>query len=81
MSPLQWTCKITCKLFSELQEHVYEVSHMSVAWTLLELGYCLHALRKNQEGSEHPGRNAQFEYFNALVRKTQERLARHLSRH
>lgn len=73
MSPLVWTCKSTRKLADEIQEQGYEVSHMSVARTLHDMGYSLHALRKNQEGSEHPDRNAQFEYINALVKKTQEK--------
>jgi transposase len=73
MSPLRWTCKSTRRLREELLEQGYEVSHMSVARTLHDLGYSLHALRKNQEGADHPDRNAQFEYINALVQKTQAR--------
>ena len=64
----------------ELVEQGYGVSHMSVARTLHDMGYSLHALRKNQEGSEHPDRNAQFEYINALVQKLVPLGIRHIVR-
>jgi hypothetical protein len=73
MSPLQWTCKSTRNLASELRCQGFEVSHVSVGSKLHDLGYSLHALRKNREGMDHPDRNAQFEHINATVEAFQAR--------
>jgi Rhodopirellula transposase DDE domain len=73
MSPLQWTCKSTRNLATELRRQGFEVSHMSVGSKLHDLGYSLHALRKNREGMDHPDRNAQFEHINATVEAFQAR--------
>lgn len=73
MSPLQWTCKSTRNLAAELRHEGFEVSHTSVGKKLHELGYSLHALRKNQEGTDHPDRNAQFEHISAMVEDFQTR--------
>jgi Rhodopirellula transposase. len=67
MSPLQWTCKSTRNLASELRCQGFKVSHTSVGSKLHDLGYSLHALRKNREGMDHPDRNAQFEHINTTV--------------
>src|SRR2546427_78063 len=53
-----------------LDEHsrrlVYQVSHEQVSNLLDEMGYSLQANRKSREGeSQHPDRNAQFEYINS----------------
>ena len=73
MSPLQWTCKSTRNLAAELRHEGFVVSHTSVGKKLHELGYSLHALRKNQEGTDHPDRNAQFEHISAMVEDFQAR--------
>jgi hypothetical protein len=73
MSPLQWTCKSTRNLATELRRQGFQVSHMSVGSKLHDLGYSLHALRKNREGMDHPDRNAQFEHINATVEAFQAR--------
>jgi hypothetical protein len=73
MSPLRWTCKSTRNLATELRHEDYRVSHVSVGKKLHELGYSLHALRKNLEGAEHPDRNDQFEYITAMVEDFQAR--------
>jgi len=73
MSPLQWTCKSTRHLTDELRRQGFQVSHTSVGRKLHDLGYSLHALRKSREGTEHPDRNAQFEYISAMVEDFQER--------
>lgn len=73
MSPLRWTCKSTRNLAAELRHEGFVVSHTSVGKKLHELGYSLHALRKNQEGTEHPDRNAQFEHISAMVEDFQGR--------
>ncbi|SEN36430.1 Rhodopirellula transposase DDE domain-containing protein [Stigmatella aurantiaca] len=71
--PLQWTCKSTRNLAAELGREGYRVSYVSVGKKLHELGYSLHALRKNLEGADHPDRNEQFEYITAMVEDFQAR--------
>ena len=73
MSPLRWTCKSTRNLVTELREQGFSVSHSSVGRKLHDLEYSLHALRKSREGTDHPDRNAQFEYINGLVEDFQAR--------
>jgi transposase len=73
MSPLRWTSKSTRNLAAELRHQGFSVSHSSVGAKLHELGYSLHVLRKNQEGAEHPDRNAQFEHINVMVKEFQAR--------
>lgn len=71
-SPLRWTCKSTYKLTRELLSKGYQISQRKVCDLLSELGYSLQSNRKTQEGSNHPDRNAQFEYINNLVKKFQQ---------
>jgi len=66
-SPLRWTCKSVRKLAEELRRIGHRVSHQLVAELLHELDYSLQANRKVLEGSQHPDRNAQFEYLNDQV--------------
>src|SRR6266498_2928517 len=66
-SPLRWTCKSVRKLAEELRGIGHQVSHQLVAELLHELEYSLQANRKVLEGSQHPDRNAQFEYLNQQV--------------
>ena len=68
-SPLRWTVKSTRNLSEELQRNGYTASTRLVASLLLEMGYHLQGNRKTLEGKQHPDRNAQFEYINALVTK------------
>lgn len=65
MSPLRWTCKSTYRLADELTRQGYPVSPRTVARLLKDAGYSLQGNRKTREGSDHPDRNAQFEYINA----------------
>jgi transposase len=68
MSPLRWTCKSTTKLTVELRGMGHSVSQSTV-WRLLdELGYSMQSNQKKREGSDHPDRNAQFEFINNTVR-------------
>jgi transposase len=63
MSPLRWTCKSTTKLAAELRAMGHRVSQATV-WRLLDdLGYSMQSNRKTREGTEHPDRNAQFEFI------------------
>jgi hypothetical protein len=64
-SPLRWTCKSLRQLASELVMQGYIVSHTSIGGLLKKLGYSLQGNRKTLEGTNHPDRNAQFEYINA----------------
>jgi len=67
-SPLRWTCKSTRRLSEELQNRKIYVSHSSVRQVLYDMGYSLQANRKTREGTDHPDRNAQFEYINEQVK-------------
>lgn len=65
MSPLRWTCKSVRKLSEELNRMGHQTSHQLVSELLAGMGYSLQANRKTKEGeSDHPDRNAQFEYIN-----------------
>ena len=68
-SPLRWTCKSVRKLAEELKAQGHHTSHRMVAELLHDLGYSLQANQKTLEGSEHPDRNAQFEYLNGAVQQ------------
>jgi hypothetical protein len=67
MSPLRWTCKSRAKLTAALRTQGWRVSSTTVGHLLHALGYRLQALRKTQEGTSHPDRNAQFEHINATA--------------
>jgi hypothetical protein len=69
MSFLLWTNKSTRNLADELARQGYEVSHVTVARCLRELGYSLQANVKAIEGTQHPDRDAQFRYLNQEVRR------------
>ena len=66
-SPLRWTCKSLRTLAEELGKMGHKISHTQVGKLLAELGYSLQANKKTLEGTNHPDRNAQFEYINAQV--------------
>ena len=72
-SPLRWTCKSTRRLAEELSKQGHRVGYRSVAWLLHEAGYSLQANRKTREGSQHPDRNAQFEFINTQAARFQKR--------
>jgi len=62
-SPLRWTSKSIRRLSAELIRSGHKTSPRGVARLLIDMGYSLHANRKTREGTEHPDRNAQFEYI------------------
>jgi len=67
MSPLRWTCKSTTRLAEELRARGHAVSQATV-WRLLDgLGYSMQSNCKTREGSDHPDRDAQFEFINATA--------------
>jgi Rhodopirellula transposase DDE domain len=69
MSYLKWTNKSTRTMAAELKRHGHEVSHVTVARCLGEMGYSLQANVKRLEGHQHPDRDKQFHYINDQVRK------------
>lgn len=72
-SPLKWTSKSTRHLAKELNMQGYKISHNLVAGLLQELNYSLQGNRKTLEGTNHPDRNAQFEYINKAVKSRLKR--------
>lgn len=71
--PLRWTSKSVRTLMGELQAMGHAVSHRIVNELLHELGYTLQANRKTKEGTQHPDRDAQFNYLNKQVRRAQKK--------
>lgn len=74
-SPLRWTAKSTRKLAAELTERGTPISPQKVGELLFLMGYRLQAVQKTREGTEHPDRNAQFEFINDRVEAYQARNA------
>jgi len=66
-SPLRWTCKSRAKLAAALCHQGFRVSSTTVGRLLNSLGYRLQSVRKRNEGTSHPDRNAQFEHINAVA--------------
>ena len=60
------------KLTAELQALGHAVGHRVVNELLHQLGYTLQANRKTTEGTQHPDRDAQFNYLNDQVRSAQQ---------
>ncbi len=67
MCPLRWTTKSTEHLAGALQEMGHVVSSDTVGRLLKEMGYSLQAPAKENEGAQHPDRDAQFRYLNDQV--------------
>ena len=72
-SPLRWTCKSTTRLAEELTQRGHPASARTVGRLLNADGYSLQSNRKTKEGEDHPDRNAQFEYINAMAKRFQRR--------
>ena len=68
-SPLLWTIKSTRTLAEELSHQDHAISYVTVAKLLKAADYSLQANTKTKEGTDHPDRNEQFEYINALAKK------------
>ena len=71
-SPLRWTTKSLRRLAKELKALGHRISRTKVGELLHSMGFSLQANRKTLEGTNHPDRNAQFEYINA---RTKEQLS------
>ena len=72
-SSLRWTCKSLRQLAGELTRQGFAVSRGVVGALLREAGYSLQGNRKTVEGSQHPDRNAQFEFIAAAVTSARRR--------
>ena len=68
MGPLMWTNKSTRTIAAELERKGHDVSHVTVARCLREMGYSLQGNVKTLEGTQHPDRDQQFRYINKQVR-------------
>ena len=71
-APMRWTSKSVRKLSSELQSMGHSASHTLVSDLLREQGYTLQANKKTREGTQHPDRDAQFQYLNDQVCRYQK---------
>ena len=67
MSPLRWTLKSTYELARELTGQGFRASAELVRRLLHQMGYSLQAPAKQNEGTSHPDRDAQFRYINDLA--------------
>ena len=67
MSALRWTLKSTYELARELTGGGFKVSAELVRRLLHQMGYSLQAPAKQNEGSSHPDRDAQFGHINTLA--------------
>jgi len=64
MSPLRWTAKSVRTLADELTRQGHPVSASKVGQLLREMEYSLQAPTKENEGAQHPDRDAQFGHIN-----------------
>jgi hypothetical protein len=67
-SPLRWTTKSLRHLAAELTRQGHPVSAPTAGRLLRSAGFSLQANAKTLEGSQHPGRDAQFRYINEQVK-------------
>jgi len=67
MCPLRWTTKSTEHLAQALREMGHVVSADTVGRLLADMGYSLQAPAKENEGTQHADRDAQFRYLNGQV--------------
>jgi len=69
-APLLWTSKSVRNLSAALGEKGYTASHVLVSSMLKDRGYALQADRKDIAiSTQHPDRNAQFEYINGQTKR------------
>ena len=69
MAPLLWTAKSLRRLAAGLRGLGHRICHNVVADLLRDMGYSLQANRKTREGTNHPDRDAQFDYINDQVKQ------------
>jgi hypothetical protein len=71
MRLLRWVSKSHEKLATALREMGHQVSSSTIPKLLEQLEYRRHVNRKTRDGSNHPDRDAQFEYINAKAQEFQ----------
>jgi hypothetical protein len=64
MRPLLWVSKSLAKIVVALKEMHHSISANTVSRLIEEIGYLRLMVRKTDERSSHPDRDAQFEYIN-----------------
>ena len=67
-APLRWVSRSQRNIADALRRQGFEVSQKLVGLLLREQKYSCQANRKTREGTNHPDRNAQFEYINTTVK-------------
>src|SRR5271168_2115805 len=67
-SPLRWVSRSQRNSAAVLGQQGFEASQKLVGVLLRRLDYSCQANRKTREGTQHPDRNAQFEYINVKVK-------------
>ena len=72
-SLLRWTSKSVRHLAEGLRELGHQAHFTTVAQLLRGLGYSLQANVKTREGRQHPDRDAQFRYINAVAKRAVKR--------
>jgi len=65
MSPLRWTLKSTRRLATELTRMGHQASSFLVGQLLHYMDYSLQGTSKQNEGTQHADRDAQFHHINA----------------
>jgi hypothetical protein len=65
--PVTWTTLSLRDLEREMAAAGHPCGKDAIARILREMGYSLRGAAKVLEGSQHPGRDAQFEYINAMI--------------
>ena len=68
-SPLRWICTSTRTVAAQLSKRGHPVSHAKIGQVLRQQGYSLQGNRKNEEGEDHPDRDAQFRHINREVKR------------
>lgn len=74
-STVQWTSDSVDWITQQLQSKGHKISNRSVNRMLHDLEYSLQANKKTQEGTNHPDRNAQFEYIYNKIKDFQKNKA------
>ncbi len=64
---VRWTSKSAAKLAEELRAMGHVLVDRTVLRLLREMGFSTQGNYKTREGSDHPDRDAQFRYLNAIV--------------
>ena len=68
----QWTSDSIGNITTQLKNKGHKISNRTVNRLLHKLDYSLQANKKTSEGSDHPDRNAQFNYISNKVKKFQK---------